>query len=63
MIEPCAFKVHPDGYNGELPHLHEYARWKPCDNPAVEVLQYPIAPRGQIPACERHAKLMREVQQ
>lgn len=61
MTEHCAFKIHPDGYNGELPHLHEYARWKPCGEPAVEVLRHPWSAHG-IPACERHARLMREAQ-
>ena len=61
MTQPCAFKIHPDGYNGELPHLHEFAQWKPCDEPVTSVLTHPYAPAGRsIPACERHAALFRE---
>lgn len=60
MSQPCAFKIHPDGYNGELPHLHEFAQWKPCGELSTIVLTYPYATGGGIPACDRHAKLIQE---
>jgi len=60
MSQPCAFKIHPDGYNGELPHLHEFAQWKPCEEPSTIVLTYPYATGGGIPACDRHAALFRQ---
>lgn len=60
MTQPCSFKIHPDGYNGELPYLHEFAQWKPCGEPVVVVMQHPYATHGKIPACERHAALFRE---
>ena len=60
MTKRCSFKVHPDGYNGELPHLHEFAQWKLCEEPMVVVLTYPYSTGGGIPACDRHAALFRE---
>lgn len=60
MTKRCSFKVHPDGYNGELPHLHEFARWKPCGEPVTVVVPYPYADSDGIPACDRHAALFRE---
>lgn len=60
MSQQCSFRIHPDGFNGELPHLHEFARWKPCSEPVVVVMRHPYATHGNIPACEQHAKLFRE---
>ena len=60
MTQRCAFKVHPDGYNGKLPHLHEFAQWKPCEEPATVVLQYFYLTYSDVAACDRHAALFRE---
>lgn len=60
MIKRCSFKIHPDGYNGELPRLHEFSEWKPCRESATVVVPYPRASSDGLPACERHGALFRE---
>ena len=60
MTQPCAFRIHPDGFNGELPHLHEFAQWKPCGEPVTVVLQHPYLTFGKVAACDRHAALFRQ---
>lgn len=58
MAETCSFKIHPDGFNGELPHLHEYAKWKPCEEPVVDSWEHRLAPNGRMFACKRHSMLV-----
>jgi hypothetical protein len=43
-----------------LPHLHEFAQWKPCGEPVTVVLQHPYLTYGKVAACDRHAALFRQ---
>ena len=57
MTHQCGCRIHPDGFNGDLPRLGEMDSWVPCPYPAMAVLtQTNIDP--PMPVCLRHLKLI-----
>ena len=62
MTDRCSILVHPDGFNGEFPRLHEFQglhefrTWIACGHPVVvRFVDMPVQPDGVLRMCRRHA--------
>ena len=59
MSDTCICRIHPDGFNGDLPRMGQFSSWVPCPEPVVMTLRMQSLGR-HFPVCKNHAQMVAE---
>lgn len=56
-MSTCICRIHPGGFNGELPRMGQFSSWVPCPEPVVMAL-WLDSPNKYFHVCRNHAQLV-----